>query len=273
MLKIVLLVKTVVPIVSTVKVDERTGSLVREGVPTTLNPWDYAAIELALELRRNYGGHVTAISMAPPFAKEVLEDIVGMGVDDAILVSDRAFAGSDTLATSYVLAETIRKIVKEFDIIIAGQEAADSVTSHVPAQVAAFLNVPYVYYVTSVKHCNVVDRVIRLERFIEDEGRAEEFEIDMPVVISVYRRQTYLPVSVLRKISARLEGKVRIVSNKELQLDPSKIGLAGSPTRVSKVENFRIASKNVQFLDFKTPDEAARWILDLVRKYMQTSKQ
>ena len=267
MLKIVLLLKTVVPIVTTVKVDEKTGSLVREGVPTTLNPWDYAAIEFALELRRSYGGQVIAISMAPPFARDVLEDVIGMGVDEAILVSDRAFAGSDTLATSYVLAETIRKVVKEFDLIVTGQEAADSVTSHVPAQVAAFLNIPYVYYVKTVKSCNIVDKVMTVERYVEDEQRAEEFEVRLPAVFSVHRRQVFLPVSVLRKISARLEGKVRIVTNKELQLDHSKIGLAGSPTRVTKVENFKPPSKACRTLDFKTPDEAARWILELIRKY------
>jgi len=265
MLRVVLLLKTVVPVVSTVKVDEKTGTLIREGVPTTLNPWDYAAIELGLKLKQEYGAHLIAVSMAPPFAKDVLEDVIGMGVDEAILVSDRVFAGSDTLATAVVLAETIRKVVSTYDLILTGQEAADSVTSHVPAQVAAMLGIPYVYYVTNVLSCNLVDKIIRVERYLEDEDKVEEYEIKLPALVSVYKKQTYVPVSVARKLQAKMEKKVKIVSNKELNIDPSRVGLQGSPTKVVKVENFVPPRRAGQKIEKSLP-EVVDWLLELIRK-------
>ncbi len=266
MLNVVLLVKTVVPVVSTVKVDEKTGTLVREGVPTTLNPWDYAAIELCLRLKQEYGAHVVAVSMAPPFAKDVLDDVVGMGIDEAVLVSDRAFAGSDTLATAYVLAETLRKVVQKFDLVVAGQEAADSVTSHVPAQVAALLDLPYLYYVTNVTHCNLVDKTIRVERVLEDENRVEEYEARLPLVISVAKRQTYVPVSPARKLMSKIEKKVQVVTNRELGLSTDKVGLAGSPTRVVKVENYVPPQRTCTVID-KPLREVVEWLLELIRQH------
>ncbi len=271
MLNVVLLVKTVVPVASTVKVDERTGTLIREGVPTTLNPWDYAAVDLCLRLKREYGAHVTAISMAPPFAKDVLDDLIGMGIDEAVLVSDRAFAGSDTLATARVLAETIRKIVQKFDLVVTGQEAADSVTSHIPAQVAALLDTPYLYYVTNVTYCNLVDKIIRVERLLEDEGKIEEYEVKMPIVISVAKRQVHVPISPTRKLMSKIEKKVKIVTNKELSISPDKVGLAGSPTRVVKVENYTPPQRAGTIID-KPLTEIVEWLLELIRKYREQAQ-
>ncbi|NPA70539.1 MAG: electron transfer flavoprotein subunit beta/FixA family protein [Crenarchaeota archaeon] len=265
MLNIVVITKTVVPIVSTVKVDEKTGSLIREGVPTTLNPWDYAAIDLAIKLRDEYGGKIVAISMAPPFAKDVLEDIIGMGVDEAVLVSDRAFAGSDTLATSYILAAAIRYVMPDFDIVLAGQEAADSLTSHVPAQVASFLSVPYLYYVINVVKIDLVNKIVNVERILEDEDRIEEFKVKLPAVFSVYKKNIILPVKVSRKIEAKLNRKVKIITNRELNLDQSKIGLAGSPTRVAKVVNYKYEPKSPLKIE-KSCEEFARWLLDLIQE-------
>jgi len=271
MLNVVLLVKTVVPVVTTVKVDEKTGTLIREGVPTTLNPWDYAAVDLCLRLKREYGAHIVAVSMAPPFAKDVLEDLIGMGVDEAILVSDRAFAGSDTLATAYVLAETIRKVIQKFDLIVTGQEAADSVTSHIPAQVAALLGLPYLYYITNITYCNLVDKIVRVERVLEDEDKVEEFEAKMPLVISVAKRQVHVPISPTRKLAAKIEKKVKIVTNKDLNLPQDKIGLAGSPTRVVKVENYVPPQRTCTIVD-KPLEEIVNWLLELIREQREQAR-
>ncbi len=268
MLNIAIITKTVVPIVSTVKVDERTGSLIREGVPTTLNPWDYAAIELGLKLRDEYGGKVIAISMAPPFARDVLEDIIGMGVDEAFLVSDRAFAGSDTLATSYILASAIRYVMPEFDIVLAGQEAADSLTSHVPAQVASFLGVPYLYYIVNIVKVDLVNKVVNVERILEDEDRVEEFKVKLPAVFSVFKKNIILPVKVSRKIEARINKKVKIITNRDLNLDQSRIGLAGSPTRVAKVVNYSYQPRTPVRID-KPCGEFAKWLLDIIQEKLK----
>ncbi len=268
MLKIVVLVKTVVPIVSTVKVDEKTGSLIREGVPTTLNPWDYVAIEFAIKLRDEYGGKVTAISMAPPFAKDVLEDVIGMGVDDAILVSDRAFAGSDTLATSYILASAIKYAIPDFDLIVTGQEAADSLTSHVPAQIASILSIPYIYYVNNIVKIDLVNKVVNVERILEDEDRVEEYKVKLPAIFSIYKKNIVIPIRVSRKINAKIEKKVKIITNKELNLESSKIGLAGSPTRVLKVENYVYQYKKPEILE-KDLEYISKWLIDLIQKFKE----
>ncbi len=265
MLKIVILTKTVVPIVSTVKVDEKTGSLIREGVPTVLNPWDYAAIELALKLRDEYGGKIVAMSMAPPFAKDILEDIIGMGVDEAYLISDRAFAGSDTLATSYILASAIKHVIPDFDIVLTGQEAADSLTSHVPAQVASFLSVPYVYYVNNIPKIDLVNKIAHVERILDDEDKIEEYRVKIPAIFSVYKKSIVLPIRVSRKISAKIENKIKIITNKELNLESNKIGLSGSPTRVSKVENYVYEEKKATIIEKKI-DEIAKLILNIVQR-------
>ncbi|NPA24037.1 MAG: electron transfer flavoprotein subunit beta/FixA family protein [Crenarchaeota archaeon] len=268
MLNIAIITKTVVPIVSTVKVDERTGSLIREGVPTTLNPWDYAAIELALKLREEYGGKVVAISMAPPFARDVLEDIIGMGVDEAYLVSDRAFAGSDTLATSYILAAAIRYVMPDFDIVLAGQEAADSLTSHVPAQVASFLSVPYLYYIVNIVKIDLVNRIVNVERILEDEDRIEEFKVKLPAVFSVYKKNIILPIRVSRKIEAKINRKVKMITNRELNLEQSRIGLSGSPTRVSKVVNYTLEPRRPAKVE-KNSEEFAKWLLEIVQEKLR----
>ncbi|MEM3952076.1 MAG: electron transfer flavoprotein subunit beta/FixA family protein [Nitrososphaerota archaeon] len=135
-----------VPNTQIVNIDPTTGTLIREGIPSIVNPHDLNAVELALRLKEKYGGTVTAISMAPPAARAGLEFIMGMGVDRAILITDKVFAGADTLATSYTLAKAIEKL-KPYDLLIFGHETIDSSTAHIGAQVASWLKIPYIYYV------------------------------------------------------------------------------------------------------------------------------
>jgi electron transfer flavoprotein beta subunit len=228
-MKIVVLTKAAVPLSSAIKIDPKTGTLVREGVPLTCNIWDRDAVEFALKLKDKYGGEVIALSMAPPSGIPALESLIGMGVDRAILASDRAFAGADTWATAHVLAKTIEKYVPDYDLVVTGEETIDSTTAHIGAQTASWLGVPYVYYVYDAE---VRNKTLIVRRFLEDEGVDETYEVEMPAVISVLKgSQVPREVRLSRKLNAR--EYVQVVSNKELGLDPECVGLRGSPTVVA----------------------------------------
>jgi electron transfer flavoprotein beta subunit len=228
-MKIVVLTKAAVPLSSAIKIDPKTGTLVREGVPLTCNIWDRDAVEFALKLKDKYGGEVIALSMAPPSGIPALESLIGMGVDRAILVSDRVFAGADTWATAHVLAKTIEKYVPDYDLVVTGEETIDSTTAHIGAQTASWLGVPYVYYVYDAE---VRNKTLIVRRFLEDEGVDETYEVEMPAVISVLKgSQVPREVRLSRKLNAR--EYIQVVSNKELGLDPDCVGLRGSPTVVA----------------------------------------
>ena len=137
-----------VPDTNEVKIDPKTGTLIREGVPSIINPDDKNALEEALSLKDNHGAHVTVISMGPPQAEKALREALAMGADEAVLVSDRAFAGSDTLATSHTLVATIKKI--GYDVIFAGRQAIDGDTAQVGPEIAELLDLPQITYVESV---------------------------------------------------------------------------------------------------------------------------
>ena len=222
-----------VPNTQAVRFDPKTGTLIREGVQSIVNPHDLDAVELALRIKEEYGGRVTVISMSPPTAMKGLEHVVGMGADDAILVSDRVFAGADTLATSYVIAKTLQKI-GDFHLAMFGQETIDSSTAHIPAQVAGWLKLPYIYYVDGVESLDVDARKIRVRRRLED--RLEWYELELPAVLGVaMKSQLPRPVSLGNKLRVRLENPIQVWSNQVMQLDTRCIGLRGSPTIVTKV--------------------------------------
>jgi len=147
-MKIIVTVKQV-PDNTQLKIYPKTNSLVREGAPSILNPEDRNAVETALMLKEKYDGTVTALTMGPPQAEEVLEEIIAMGVDDGILLSDRAFAGSDTLITAFTLSRAVMKIGK-FDLIICGRQAIDGDTAQVGPQLAGFLDLPQVTYLEDI---------------------------------------------------------------------------------------------------------------------------
>jgi len=228
-MKIVVLTKAAVPLSSAIRIDPKTGTLVREGVPLTTNVWDRDAVEFALKLRDKYGGEVIALSMAPPSGIPALESLIGMGVDRAILASDRAFAGADTWATAHVLAKTIEKYVPDYDLVVAGEETIDSTTAHIGAQTASWLGVPYVYYVYDAE---VKGKTLIARRFLEDEGIDEVYEVEMPAVISVLKgSQVPRETRLSRKLIAREH--IQVISNNDLKLEPECVGLRGSPTVVA----------------------------------------
>ncbi len=262
-----------VPGTQSVRIDPKTGTLIREGVPSIVNPHDLPAVELALRLRDRYGGEVIAVSMSPPPAVKGLEYLVGMGVDRAILLTDRVYAGADTLATSYVLANAIRKIDREIgkvDLAVFGQETTDSSTAHIGAQTASWLEWPYIYYVRDAWLAD--DGKLHVERILED--AIEEWELELPAIISVAMRSIKpRPVSLYNKVRFKTRPDTLITwTNKELGLDTRCTGLKGSPTIVAKtVDVPEVPRKKVVYTP-KDGDDAARWIIEALLKDEKASK-
>jgi len=228
-LNIIVLVKQV-PDASEIKINRETNTLIRDGVPSIINPFDMYAIEEALRLREQHGGKVTAVTMGPPQASEALKEAVSLGVDTVVLLSDRAFAGADTWATSYVLSQGIKKI-GEYDLIIAGKQAIDGDTAQVGPETADMLGIPFVAYIRKIKQ--VEGKKMVAERLM-DEGY-DVVETSLPALITVVKEinQPRLP-SLKGKMKAR-GLKVASWNANDIGADEKKCGLKGSPTKVVKI--------------------------------------
>ena len=229
MLKIIVLVKQV-PNAVQVRTDPVTHNLVRDGVPSIVNPFDLFAVEEALRLKERYGAEVTAISMGPPRADEVLYYALAMGADRAILLTDRAFAGADTLATSYTLAEAIRA-AGGADLILTGKQAMDGDTAQVPVEIAEHLKIGVLTYVTEISEVNE-SRAEVLRRIDAGEARAE---VLLPAVLTLEKgiNEPRLP-RVLDMVRASEEA-VETWGAGDIGADPARLSVEGSPTRVVKV--------------------------------------
>ncbi len=225
-----------VPDTTQVKVDPETGTLIREGVPFIINPFDTHAVETALQLKDKYGSKVIAITMGPPNAKETLRRCLALGVDDVILVSDRAFGGADTLATSLVLAETIRKISEKFGpvgLVICGKQTIDGDTAQVGPGIARRLGLSQLTLVDQVVEVDPEKQAVTVRRKLE--GRKEIALAKLPALMTVVR-EINLPryPIVNRRLLAEL-AEIPIWTNELLKLPTEQIGLKGSPTNVKKI--------------------------------------
>jgi electron transfer flavoprotein beta subunit len=225
-----------VPETSAVRMDEATGTMIRDGVEAIVNPLDLYAIELAIRLRESHGGEVTAISMGPAKAMTALREAIAMGVDSAVLVSDAAFAGSDTWATSCVLAAAIRHIGIP-DLIICGERATDGDTGQVGPGIAAFLELPVVTYVSKVDSVDV--REITVHRLVED--GYEVLEARLPAVITVVKEASNPRLPTLRGKQKARKTDIPVLDQSTLRIDADKVGLKGSPTHVVKIFRPKVA--------------------------------
>jgi len=224
-----------VPDTTQVQIDPVTNTLVREGIPFIVNPYDTHALEESLRLKDAFGFSVSAISMGPPNAEATLRKALALGVDRAILLSDRVFGGADTLATSNVLTEAIRRLSGEDEvgIIFCGKQTIDGDTAQVGPGIATRLGCTQLTLVDKILDLNLEKKIIRVSRKLE--GRHEIVEAPLPVMITVVRelnRPRYPTVPM------RLESQERTVevwNNGVLQLDEQSIGLKGSPTWVSRI--------------------------------------
>ncbi|MBS3734786.1 MAG: electron transfer flavoprotein subunit beta/FixA family protein [Phycisphaerae bacterium] len=219
-----------VPETSSVRMDEQTGTMVRDGVEAIVNPLDLYAIETALRLRDARGGRVTCLSMGPPAAERALREALSMGCDDAALLSDSAFAGSDTWATSYALAAAVRKL-GACDLILCGERATDGDTGQVGPGIAAWLNLPVVTYVGRVER--VGEGRIRVRRLVE--AGCEILDAALPCVLTVVKAIAAPRLPTLRGKQRARTADVPRWGPGDPDVDADKLGLSGSPTRVVNI--------------------------------------
>jgi electron transfer flavoprotein beta subunit len=228
-MKLIVCIKQV-PDTTEVDIDPETGTLMREGIDAVVNPLDLYAIEEALRLKEKYGGTIVTLSMGPPQAEQAMREALALGCDEAILLTDRAFAGADTWATAYTLACAIRKLGK-YDIVLCGLKTTDGDTAQVGPELAEELGIPHVSYVGKI--VNVEEGVMTVKRAIEDSY--ETVEAHFPLLITVTKEINVprLP-SFRRKLQARKMPVIQWGAS-ELDGDPQRYGLDGSATRVIKV--------------------------------------
>lgn len=225
-MKIVVCLKQV-PDTTAVKIDPVKGTLIRDGVPSIINPEDKHALEEALVLKETYGGTVTIVTMGPPQAKDALREALSMGADDAILITDRVFAGADTLATSKTLAGAIKKL--EYDVIFAGRQAIDGDTAQVGPEIAEHLDIPQVTYVQGVESNG---DVLTINRALED--GYELVEVKAPVLLTAIKELNNPRYMNVRDIFASKNIEIKVWSADDLDVEKEELGLKGSPTKVKK---------------------------------------
>ena len=215
-----------VPDTTEIKIDPVKGTLIREGVPSIMNPDDKGGLELALRMKDQYGAHVTVITMGPPQADLILREAFAMGADRAILLSDRKFAGADTLATSYALAGAIRTL--DYDLILAGRQAIDGDTAQVGPEMAEHLGLPQVSYVIDAQKAASGNFIVRKE----NEDSIQTLEVEGKCVLTVLASAFEARYMSVRGIMEAYSREVEVWSADKIDVDEEKLGLKGSPTKV-----------------------------------------
>ncbi len=227
MMKVIVCIKQV-PDTTEVKINPQTGTLIREGIPSIMNPDDKGGLELALQLKDKYNAHVTVITMGPPQADEILREAFAMGVDRAILLTDRKFAGADTLATSNALAGALRTL--EYDLIIAGRQAIDGDTAQVGPQIAEHLDLPQVSYLENLEYDEKKLFTIRKQT---EEGY-QILEVEAPCLVTVLASANKARYMSVNGIVSAYGKEVEIWGADNINVDEKKLGKDGSPTSVFK---------------------------------------
>lgn len=253
-----------VPETSNVKMDPETGTMVRSGVEAIVNPLDLYAIEAALRLREAHGGQVVALSMGPPAADKALREAMAMGCDEAVLLSDRRFAGSDTWATAYALSQAVRKL-GGFDLIICGERATDGDTGQVGPGIASFLGLPAVTYVTKIGE--LVEGGVRVERLVE--GGRERLWAALPAVLTVVKEIAYPRLPTLRGKQRARQAQVPVWGPPEIEAREDWLGLKGSPTRVVKIEKPQVARQGelIRIKESEDVDRAVDAVMARLREW------
>jgi electron transfer flavoprotein beta subunit len=251
-----------VPDTTQVRVDPDTGTLIREGVPFIINPFDTHALEESLKLKDKYGFHVATISMGPASAEVTLKKTLALGADKAILLSDRVFGGADTLATSKVLAEAIKRLGKEEEValVLCGKQTIDGDTAQVGSGIATRLNYSQLTLVDQIQEVDLTAKKVKVRRKLE--GRHEIVESSLPALIAVVREINHprYPTVPMRLMSETAE--VTLWDNKVMELDEETIGLKGSPTQVRRIFSPERPKGEMLGDGLNDPDEAAKLLID-----------
>lgn len=262
MLHIVVCIKQV-PDSREIRIDPKNNTLIRQGVPSIVNFYDLHGLEEALRIKDEIGARVTVVTMGPPPAEKSLKECISLGADEAVLVTDRGFAGADTLATSYVVAETIRKVAEQWgpvDMVFCGKQTLDGDTGQVGPGVACRLDLEQLTYVGKVKKVDAEQKRVTVHRHLED--GIEVVETSMPLLITVLKE-----LNQVRRAS--MPGMVRAARYKPVvwttadfpDLEREKIGLKGSPTIVAKTWVPEVKKVEGQQIEAETPEDIASKIV------------
>ncbi len=250
-----------VPDAKDVRLDPETNTLAREGVQSIMNPYDRHALEEGVRIREQLGGQVTALSMGPPQAEEVLREAIACGADRGVLVSDRAFAGSDTWATSYTLAMAARTL-GTFDLVLCGKQAIDGDTAQVGPGLACRLNMSYA---TCVQKTREVDKeAIVVERMMDD--GYDVLRLPLPALLTVVKDINEPRVPSLKGKMKAKKARITTLSADDIGAVPEHIGLAGSPTQVVKV--FTPKPRGDRMIFSGTAEEQVEQLLEQLEPYL-----
>lgn len=222
-----------------IRIDPVRKTVVREGIPTIINPSDKHAIEAALQLRGD-GDTVTVITMAPPNAEETLRDALAMGADAAILLTDRAFAGADTWATSYTLAAGLKK-AGGFDIVVTGTESADGATTQVPAQLAEWLGWPHLWNAVSIEKVSGESLKVRTKA----ENEWSDYQIGLPCLLAVSREANKPRLTSLMGVMKAKKKPLTVWTRADLDVEDGALGIGGSPTQPGAIFEPEMGRKGI----------------------------
>lgn len=263
MLNLIVCIKQV-PDSREIRIDPVNNTLIRQGVPSIVNFYDLHGLEEALRIKDEHGARVTVVTMGPPPAEKSLKECISLGADEAVLVTDRKFAGADTLATSYVLAKTIEKVEQEWgkaDIIFCGKQTLDGDTGQVGPGIACRLDVEQLTYVGKVSEVDPAARKVTVHRYLED--GTEVVQSAMPVLVTALKE-----LNTIRRAS--LPGMIRAARYKPTvwttadfpDLEVAKIGLKGSPTIVSKTWVPELRKINGQVIGGDKPEQISEELIE-----------
>ena len=255
-MKILVCIKQV-PDTTEVRLDPATGTLIREGIPSIINPDDKGGLEAALALKDELGAKVTVLSMGPPQADLALREALAMGADEAVLLSDRAFGGADTWATSTTIAAALRKL--GFDLIVCGRQAIDGDTAQVGPQIAEHLGLPHVSYVSELE---ATEGAVTVKRVFED--GYQRIKVKLPCLLTALKDMNKPRYMSVAGIFDAYKREIKVWGLADIEVDQDNIGLKGSPTRVKKsfTKGVKSAGK-VYEVDAK---EGARIIVEALKE-------
>ena len=218
-----------VPDTTEIRINYETNTLIREGVPSIVNPFDAYALEIAVRLKEKHGGTVSVLCMGPDQAKAALKECLSVGADKAYLLSDRAFGGSDTLATSYILSSAIKSLGK-FDLILCGKQALDGDTAQVGPEIAEHLDIPQVTYTLDADVAENGKVVVKKET----ETGYEMVETQVPALLTVVKTEFEPRMATVKAKIAANRKPIDVITSQDIEIDLTKAGLKGSPTKVKK---------------------------------------
>ncbi len=259
-MKIIVCIKQV-PDTKDVRLDPVTNTLAREGVDSIMNPYDQHALEEAVRLKENNGGEVIVVTMGPPQAEEMLREAISCGADEAVLVSDRSFAGADTWATSYTLEHAIKKI-GDFDLILCGKQAIDGDTAQVGPGLATRLDIPYLTCIQKVRECTGSRLVV--ERMMDD--GYDVLAVDCPTLLTVVKDINEPRVPSLKGKMKAKKAEIMKLSAEDIGANAECIGLPGSPTQVVNV--FPPEARGGRAVLTGTIDEQVEQLVEKLRPYL-----